>query len=80
MAVKLFVDTDIGSNVDDAFALVLAARLPDVELLGVTTVGSIVAVRAQLARKVLATLGKRGVPVSGRVLSRSDRTAIPPLP
>jgi purine nucleosidase len=64
MAVKLFVDTDIGSNVDDAFALVLAARLPDVELLGVTTVGSMVAVRAQLARKVLATLGKRGVPVS----------------
>jgi purine nucleosidase len=64
MAVKLFVDTDISSNVDDAFALVLAARLPDVELLGVTTVGSMVAVRAQLARKVLAILGKRGVPVS----------------
>lgn len=64
MAVKLFVDTDIGSNVDDAFALALAARLPDVELIGVTTVGSMVAVRAQLARKILTTVGKRGVPVS----------------
>ncbi|MCS7186234.1 MAG: nucleoside hydrolase [Armatimonadota bacterium] len=64
MAVKLFVDTDIGSNVDDAFALALAAILPDVELVGVTTVGSMVAVRAQLARKILTTIGKRGIPVS----------------
>ncbi len=64
MAVKLFIDTDIGSNVDDAFALALAAKLPDVELIGVTTVGSMVAVRAQLARKILTTIGKRGVPVS----------------
>jgi len=64
MAVKLFVDTDIGSNVDDAFALALAAKLPDVELIGVTTVGSMVAIRAQLARKILTTIGKRGVPVS----------------
>ncbi len=64
MAVKLFVDTDIGSNVDDAFALAFAAKLPDVELIGVITVGSMVAVRAQLARKILTTVGKRGVPVS----------------
>lgn len=64
MAVKLFIDTDIGDNVDDAFALALAARLPDVELVGVTTVGSMVVTRAQLARKVLATSDRRGVPVS----------------
>ncbi|MCX7642316.1 MAG: nucleoside hydrolase [Armatimonadetes bacterium] len=64
MAVKLFIDTDIGSNVDDAFALALAAKLPNVEIIGVTTVGSMVAVRAQLARKILTTVGKRGVPVS----------------
>ncbi len=64
MAVKIFVDTDIGSNVDDAFALAIAAKLPDAEIIGVTTVGSMVAVRAQLARKVLISVGKRGIPVS----------------
>ncbi len=64
MAVKVFVDTDIGGNVDDAFALALAARLPEVELIGVTTVGSAVSVRAQLARKVLNLAGKRGIPVA----------------
>lgn len=64
MAVKLFIDTDIGNNVDDAFALALAAKLTDVELIGVTVFGSMVAVRAQLARKVLMVAGKRGVPVS----------------
>ncbi|MER3501107.1 MAG: hypothetical protein C4295_06430 [Candidatus Fervidibacterota bacterium] len=65
MAVKLFVDTDIGGNVDDAFALALSARLPEAELVGVTAVGSAVSVRAQLARKVLNLAGKRGVIVAG---------------
>lgn len=64
MAAKIFIDTDIGSNVDDAFALAMAAKLPDAEIIGVTTVGSMVAIRAQLARKVLTAAGKRGVPVS----------------
>ncbi len=64
MSTKLLIDTDIGTNVDDAFALVLAAMLPNVELVGVTTVGGAVTVRAQLARKVLNLAGKRGVSVS----------------
>ncbi len=64
MATKLLIDTDIGDNVDDAFALVLAARLPEVELVGVTTVGSAAWVRAQLARMVLGICGRVGVPVS----------------
>ncbi len=64
MAVKIFVDTDIGDNVDDTFALALVANLPDVEVVGVTTIGSMVAIRAQLARKVLTTIGRWNIPVS----------------
>lgn len=62
--VRLMIDTDVGDNVDDAFALVLAARLPEVELVGVTTVGSAPWVRAQLARMVLGVCGRGDVPVS----------------
>ncbi len=35
----VLIDTDIGADVDDAFALALAIASPEVELVGVTTVG-----------------------------------------
>lgn len=63
MVTKIVVDTDIGGNVDDAFALALAALDPRADLLGVTTVWSASFVRAQLARKVLIACGKGEVPV-----------------
>ena len=38
--VRLWIDTDIGTNVDDAVALLAAVAHPAVELVGVSTVGS----------------------------------------
>lgn len=35
----VLVDTDIGGDIDDAFALALAVGSPEIELVGVTTVG-----------------------------------------
>jgi inosine-uridine nucleoside N-ribohydrolase len=34
---KIIIDTDIGDDVDDAFALALAVKSPEFEILGVTT-------------------------------------------
>src|SRR5215831_9093807 len=34
---KVIIDTDIGDDVDDAFALALAVKSPELEVLGVTT-------------------------------------------
>src|SRR5216683_1938857 len=34
---KILIDTDIGDDVDDAFAVALALRSPEVEILGITT-------------------------------------------
>lgn len=61
--VPLLLDTDIGDDVDDVFALLLAARCPDVELLGVTTVFGDVAERARIARKLLRLADRGDVPV-----------------
>jgi purine nucleosidase len=36
---KVIIDTDIGSDIDDAFALGLAIASPELELIGITTVG-----------------------------------------
>ncbi len=61
---KLVIDTDIGDDWDDIFTLVTALRSPEVELLGVTTVAGDVALRARLARRVLALTGRDDVPVA----------------
>jgi inosine-uridine nucleoside N-ribohydrolase len=37
--IPIVIDTDIGGGIDDAFALALAVASPEVELVGVTTVG-----------------------------------------
>jgi pyrimidine-specific ribonucleoside hydrolase len=64
MAIPLIIDTDPG--VDDAFALALAARSPEVDLLGVTTVFGNVSLEhtTRNAQRVLALLGRTDVPVA----------------
>ena len=34
---KVIIDTDIGDDVDDAFALALAVKSPELQILGITT-------------------------------------------
>src|SRR5262245_30088424 len=38
--IPVLIDTDIGSDVDDAFALALAVASPEIELVGATSVGT----------------------------------------
>jgi len=38
--IPVLIDTDIGADIDDAFALALAIASPEIELIGVTTVGA----------------------------------------
>jgi len=63
MAHKMILDTDIGTYYDDAFATLLAALTPDINLLGVTTVYGDTELRSRIARKVLNTVGRQDVPV-----------------
>jgi len=57
--VPVILDTDIGTDIDDAYALVALIRNADLELLGVTTVSSDAAARARLAAKLLHVAGGR---------------------
>ncbi|WP_020661917.1 nucleoside hydrolase [Amycolatopsis benzoatilytica] len=64
MGTKLIIDTDPG--VDDAFAIALAARSEDVDLLGVTTVfGNVpLATTTSNARRLLQLCDRPDVPVA----------------
>jgi inosine-uridine nucleoside N-ribohydrolase len=55
----VLIDTDIGTDVDDAYVLALLMRCPELEVLGVTTVSGDAPKRAQLAAKFLALGGGR---------------------
>jgi len=61
----IILDTDIGTDIDDAFALALIINSPELELLGVTTVAGDTQARARLAAKLLWEAGGawRNVPV-----------------
>lgn len=63
MPVPIILDTDAGDDVDDAYAICLAARWPAVRLLAVTCVWGPTLSRAKLARKLLDLCGARDVPV-----------------
>lgn len=61
--VPVILDTDIGTDVDDTLALAVLLGSPEVDLLGVTTVYGDVALRARMARKLLALRGRSDVAV-----------------
>lgn len=61
---KIILDTDIGDDIDDAFALALALSNDRVQLLGVTTAWGDTDLRARLAERFLTRTGHGDVPVS----------------
>ena len=67
MAHPLVLDTDIGTDVDDALALAFAVRHPDIELVAVTTVSGDTLKRAQIAAKLLRLAGRGDVEVAAGI-------------
>jgi inosine-uridine nucleoside N-ribohydrolase len=60
---KVIIDTDIGDDVDDAFALALAVKSPEFEILGVSTAFGETELRAKLVDRFLGELGRSDIPV-----------------
>jgi inosine-uridine nucleoside N-ribohydrolase len=60
----VIIDPDVGDDVDDAFALVLALADPRLEVIGVTTAWGDTHTRALLVRRLLAMLGRTDVAVA----------------
>jgi len=63
--VKVLLDTDIGDDIDDAWALALCLCHPEIELVGVTTVWGDTETRAALARMLVERSGRRVEVVAG---------------
>jgi purine nucleosidase len=58
-AQPVIFDTDIGTDIDDAYALAALIHRPDLHVLGITTVSGDAVARARLAAKLLHVAGGR---------------------
>ena len=61
---RLILDTDIGSDVDDALALAFCLRHPDIDLVAVTTVADDTVWRARIASTLLRLAGSSEIVVA----------------
>lgn len=61
---KVIIDTDIGDDIDDAFAVALALRSPELQILGITTAFGDTETRAKLLDRFLAEVGRADIPVA----------------
>lgn len=67
------LDTDIGDDIDDAFALALILRSPEIKLLGITTTYGDTEMRSRLVDRYLESVGRTDLPVAtGRSTSQSN--------
>jgi len=60
---RIWLDTDLGTDVDDALALAYALRHPGLEVVGVSTVFGDVELRSQMVAALLELAGVADVPV-----------------
>jgi inosine-uridine nucleoside N-ribohydrolase len=63
-AVPVWIDTEIGGDLDDAYALALALASPEIELRGITTVGGSAEDRAWMVCRLLTHVGRGSIPVA----------------
>ena len=61
---KIIIDTDIGDDIDDAFAVALALRSPELKILGITTTFGDTKTRARLLDRLLGEVGRADIPVA----------------
>jgi len=68
----VWIDTDIGDDIDDAVALLCALRHPEIDVVGISTVFRRVETRVWLAREILARGGAPSVPVLPGAMTSFD--------
>src|SRR6267154_4413805 len=71
---KVILDTDIGDDIDDAFALALALCSPELQILGITATFGDTETRAKLLDRFLAEAGRPEIPVAAGASSPAKTT------
>jgi inosine-uridine nucleoside N-ribohydrolase len=68
---KIIIDTDIGDDIDDAFAIALALHSPELQILGVSTTFGDTEARARILDRMLGENARRDIPVLAGVATET---------
>ena len=72
---KIIIDTDIGDDIDDAFAVALALSSPEFDVLGLSADFGDTAARARMLDRMLGEMGHSDIPVAMGVSVDVNRNA-----
>jgi inosine-uridine nucleoside N-ribohydrolase len=73
---KIIIDTDIGDDVDDAFAVALAVRSPELQILGISTSFGDTETKAKLVDRLLGEAGRPDIPVAVGISDPKIQTSL----
>jgi purine nucleosidase len=68
---KVIIDTDVGDDVDDAFAIDLALASPELEVLGISSAWGDTALRSRMVDRMLCETGRTDVAVNTGIATQS---------
>ncbi|QHS52723.1 nucleoside hydrolase [Edaphobacter sp. 12200R-103] len=71
---RVIVDTDIGDDIDDAFAVSLALTSPEISLAGISSSWGDTALRARMIDRMLCETGRDSIAVNAGVPTRTTTT------
>lgn len=78
---KILINTDLGDDIDDSAALIMALNSPELEIVGITTVYGDTTKRAEMVLELCAKYGREDIPVCagfGRpIIEQIDSVASP---
>ena len=68
----VIIDTDIGDDVDDAFAIDLALASPELHIVGITSAWGDTQLRARMIDRMLCETGREEIPVNAGIPTKSN--------
>ena len=68
----VWIDTDIGDDIDDAFAIGLILRSPELKVEGISTAFGDTEARARIVDRLLHATGATDIPVTAGVATKTD--------
>jgi inosine-uridine nucleoside N-ribohydrolase len=69
---KVIIDTDIGDDIDDTFALGLALASPELKIIGITSAWGNTALRSRMLDRILCETGRDDIPVRTGIATKSN--------
>jgi inosine-uridine nucleoside N-ribohydrolase len=69
---KVILDTDIGDDIDDAFALSIVLTSPELKLIGITSAWGDTALRSRMVDRLLCETGRDDIPVRTGIATKTD--------